>query len=178
MNLSYDFTTDVMVYGKYSSGYKSGGANSRSLSYSPFDPESVRMFEAGAKTQFWDNRARLNVAAYAGQYRNIQLDFSALYQQIDPAKACHCLTVHCLNLDLIADIDLNGQGLTAERLDLRGYAVNRARQLIGGLRGLGGDDDIATRPRQAKRDGSADAAARSRDDGYPTLQYRHIGSSL
>lgn len=85
VNLSYDFTKDVMLYGKWSTGYKSGGANSRSLFYTAFNPETVSMFEVGAKTQFLDNRARLNVAAYAGTYKDIQLDFSAQYQQIDPA---------------------------------------------------------------------------------------------
>ena len=84
INLSYDVGPDVMVYGKWSSGYKSGGANSRSLTYAPFNPESVTMFEAGAKTQFWDNRARLNLAVYTGSYKDIQLDFSAQYQQINP----------------------------------------------------------------------------------------------
>jgi len=84
INLAYDLNKDMMVYGKWSSGYKSGGANSRSLYYSAFNPEVVTMFEIGAKTEFFDNRARLNVAAYTGTYKDIQLDFSAVYQQIDP----------------------------------------------------------------------------------------------
>jgi iron complex outermembrane receptor protein len=84
INVAYDVSDDMMVYGKWSSGYKSGGANSRSLFYSAFNPEVVTMFEVGAKTEFFDNRARLNVAAYTGTYKDIQLDFSAQYQQIDP----------------------------------------------------------------------------------------------
>jgi len=47
-------------------GYRSGGANSRSLFYAPFNPETVEVYEIGAKTEFLDNRARLNVAAYTG----------------------------------------------------------------------------------------------------------------
>jgi len=58
-----------MVYGRWSSGYKSGGANSRSLFYSPFNPEVVTMFEVGGQTKLFDNRARLNVAAYTGTYK-------------------------------------------------------------------------------------------------------------
>ena len=84
VNLSYDVNRDVMLYGKWSTGYKSGGANSRSLFYTAFSPETVSMFEAGAKTQFFDNRARLNLAVYTGTYKDIQLDFSAQYQQTDP----------------------------------------------------------------------------------------------
>lgn len=82
VNLSIEPTDDVMIYGKWSRGYRSGGANSRSLAYRTFDPETVSVFEIGAKTQFWDNRARFNIAAYAGTYKNIQLDFSGLYEDV------------------------------------------------------------------------------------------------
>jgi iron complex outermembrane recepter protein len=80
VNLSVDATRDIHLYGKWSTGYKSGGANSRSLSYASFNPETVSMFEVGAKTEFWDHKARLNVAGYVGTYKNIQLDFSGQYE--------------------------------------------------------------------------------------------------
>ena len=80
VNLSIDLTKDVHVYGKWSTGYKSGGANSRSQEYDPFNPESVSIFEIGAKTEFFDNHARFNIAAYAGTYKNIQVDFSRPYE--------------------------------------------------------------------------------------------------
>jgi len=82
VNLSIDASEDVLLYGKWSSGYRSGGANSRSLSYKTFDPETVSMFEVGAKTEFLDNRARFNIAAYTGTYKDIQLDFSGLYEDV------------------------------------------------------------------------------------------------
>ena len=82
VNLAADLTRDVHVYGKWSTGYRSGGANSRSLSYAAFNPETVSMFEIGAKTEFWDHRARFNVAGYVGTYKNIQLDFSGLYEDV------------------------------------------------------------------------------------------------
>ena len=80
VNLSIDASRDVHLYGKWSTGYKSGGANSRSLSYAPFNPETVSMFEIGAKTEFLDHKVRLNVAGYVGTYKNIQLDFSGQYE--------------------------------------------------------------------------------------------------
>jgi len=82
VNLSVDLTDGIMAYGKWSTGYRSGGASSRSLSYRKFNPESVSMFEIGAKTEFWDRKARLNVAGYYGDYKDIQLDFSGLYEDI------------------------------------------------------------------------------------------------
>jgi iron complex outermembrane receptor protein len=82
VNLSVDASDDIHLYGKWSTGYRSGGANSRSLSYAAFDPETVSMFEIGAKTEFLDGRARLNVAAYKGNYKSIQLDFFGLYEDV------------------------------------------------------------------------------------------------
>lgn len=82
VNLSIDLADDVHIYGKWSTGYRSGGANSRSLNFGAFDPESVSMFEAGLKSEFFDRRVRLNVAGYYGDYKDIQLDFSGLYQDI------------------------------------------------------------------------------------------------
>ena len=82
VNLAFDLSPDVHVYGKWSTGYRSGGANSRSLNYASFAPETVSMFEIGAKTEFWNHRARFNIAAYAGNYKDIQLDFSGLYEDV------------------------------------------------------------------------------------------------
>jgi len=81
--LAFDATENLNLYGKYSSGYRSGGANSRSLRYASFKPETVSVFEIGAKMEFFDRRARLNVAAYTGSYKDIQLDFFANYLQRD-----------------------------------------------------------------------------------------------
>ncbi len=83
VNIAVDVTRDVHLYGKWSTGYRSGGANSRSLSYAPFNPESVSMFEAGIKSEFFNRRARLNIAAYTGSYKNPQIDFSAVYLTYD-----------------------------------------------------------------------------------------------
>jgi iron complex outermembrane recepter protein len=93
VNLSFDATQDILFYAKYSTGYKSGGANSRSLFYTPFNPETVEMMEIGAKTEFWDGRARLNLAAYSGSYNDIQLDFSAQYIQTDPVTGLTLTTL-------------------------------------------------------------------------------------
>lgn len=83
INIAVDVTPDIMIYGKWSIGYKSGGANSRSLSYKAFNPEEIEMFELGAKSEFFDHRLRLNVAAYTGDYKDFQVDFSAPYYSYD-----------------------------------------------------------------------------------------------
>jgi len=83
VTLAIDVTPDVQTYFKWSTGYKSGGANSRSLSYKAFNPEEVSMFELGAKTEFLDRRARFNIAVYSGEYTDVQMDFSAPYYSFD-----------------------------------------------------------------------------------------------
>jgi iron complex outermembrane receptor protein len=82
VNLAVDASDDIHLYAKWSTGYKSGGASSRSLSYRGFNPENVSMFEIGTKTEFWDHKARLNIAAYTGTYKGIQLDFAGLYEDV------------------------------------------------------------------------------------------------
>jgi iron complex outermembrane receptor protein len=79
VNAAIDLTSTAQAYGKWSTGYKSGGANSRSLNYQAFNPESVSVFEAGLKSEFFDHHARYNVAAYTGIYKNQQVDFTVPY---------------------------------------------------------------------------------------------------
>jgi iron complex outermembrane receptor protein len=81
--LDFSITDDVMLYGSATSGYKSGGFNSapdRTLAEgveqnpAPFDEEEVAAYEIGIKSQFWDGRAQLNVAAFFNDYTNFQLE--------------------------------------------------------------------------------------------------------
>jgi iron complex outermembrane receptor protein len=61
-------TDDSTVYGKISSGYVAGGI----LSGIPYKPETLVAYELGAKTQMFDNRLRLNVAAFYSDYKDLQ----------------------------------------------------------------------------------------------------------
>ena len=64
VTLAADLAPHVNVYAKWSTGYKAGGANSRSLTYRAFGPESVSSFEIGSKMDMLDQHVRLNLAAY------------------------------------------------------------------------------------------------------------------
>nr|WP_295105731.1 TonB-dependent receptor [uncultured Caulobacter sp.] len=78
VSVAYDVTNDINLYGRWATGYKAGGANSRSLTYRAYNPEKVEMFEVGAKTEFWNRRGRLNVAAFTGDIKDAQVDFNVL----------------------------------------------------------------------------------------------------
>jgi iron complex outermembrane receptor protein len=70
-----DATSDIHLYAKYSTGYRSGGANDRSATFRSFGPETVTSYEVGGKMDFLDHLARLNLAAYYMRRKGTQTDF-------------------------------------------------------------------------------------------------------
>jgi len=69
--LEYDLNAKTLLYGTVSTGYKAGGpANSPFAK--PFQPETVRNFEIGAKTSPMDN-LKLRTAAFYMKYRDYQV---------------------------------------------------------------------------------------------------------
>lgn len=75
VTLAYDATQDIHLYATFSTGYRAGGANDRSQTFAPFGAEEVNSYEIGAKTTWFDNRVRLNVAAYQMERTGTQTDF-------------------------------------------------------------------------------------------------------
>ena len=73
--LAYDFSPTVNLYAKYATGYRAGGANDRSQTFTPFASEEVNSYEVGAKADFFSRRLRVNLAAYAMDRDNTQIDF-------------------------------------------------------------------------------------------------------
>lgn len=74
--LEFQPSKDALFYGSWSRGFKSGGFNSRPVVAADivdFGPEYVDTFEIGAKTDWWDNRFRFNIAAYFSKYSDRQL---------------------------------------------------------------------------------------------------------
>ena len=85
--VEFDLNDDTMVYASYTRGFKPGGSN---LTYGrediiapivvlpTFKDETVEAWELGIKTDFANNRVRLNAAAFYYDYKNLQ------YQATDP----------------------------------------------------------------------------------------------
>ena len=77
--INYKLTDDVFTYFTFSQGFKSGGFNMRAdisadpEGNQPFDPEIVDTYEAGFKTEFLDNRIRMNGAVFYNDYTDIQV---------------------------------------------------------------------------------------------------------
>ena len=75
VNLSYDAADGVSLYAKYATGFRAGGANARSATFTAFDAEAVKAYEVGAKMDLLDRRLRVNLAAYLMDRKNTQIDF-------------------------------------------------------------------------------------------------------
>ena len=76
--IAYDFSNAVHGYVKYATGYRAGGASSRTSDYRAFNPEDVKSYEVGLKADFWDRRARINLAAYTMNRKGSQVDLSTI----------------------------------------------------------------------------------------------------
>jgi iron complex outermembrane recepter protein len=76
--LNHKFSEDVMGYASYSTGHKgqtydlTTGFNLNRQLAGPVRPETSRSWEAGFRSQFYDNRVTLNVTAFHTAYKNFQ----------------------------------------------------------------------------------------------------------
>jgi iron complex outermembrane receptor protein len=67
---------DVLTYASVAKGFRSGGFNARATSATgiqSFDPETVVSYEVGLKSQLFEDRLRVNAAAFYSDYEDIQL---------------------------------------------------------------------------------------------------------
>ncbi|MEM8659460.1 MAG: TonB-dependent receptor [Pseudomonadota bacterium] len=79
---SYDATDDMLLYAQAATGFRPGGVNPRANpdpnvdSPNFFDSDSVTSFEVGMKSQWWDGRAVVNLAAYYSELDDAQFQDS------------------------------------------------------------------------------------------------------
>ncbi|QIB64978.1 TonB-dependent receptor [Kineobactrum salinum] len=81
--LNYQITNDVMVYGSFSRGYKSGGIIQVATDpvAAAFKPEFVDTLEVGFKSQLWDV-LQLNAAIYTSDYTDLQTSAEGAFGQL------------------------------------------------------------------------------------------------
>ena len=82
LNVRYQVASDVLAYASYAKSFKTVGINQNGLpldaanqpitSAGTVKPESVNHFELGVKTQFFDRRATLNLAAFLTDIKDYQ----------------------------------------------------------------------------------------------------------
>jgi iron complex outermembrane receptor protein len=129
--VDYALNDDTLLYANYARGFKSGGFSRQPIdpnggNYLPgqFDEEENNAYEIGAKMEFWDNRARLNMALFFMDYTDFQLETNdGLSIQIQNAADMES-----------KGIELDGTFLLTENLDVRvAYAYLDAEYKSGSL---------------------------------------------
>src|ERR1700712_1473736 len=114
--IAFDATDNLHLYAKYATGYRAGGASSRTSNYQPFNPEDIKSYEVGFKSDFFDHKARLNVAGYIMDRKNSQIDISSI-QFVGSSSFNNLVTINAPGNTKIrgveADLTVNPvQGLT------------------------------------------------------------------
>lgn len=123
--LTYHFDDARMIYARYARGTKSGGFNLEPLPNPlppdrSFDKETLDNWELGAKTQWWDNRFRLNLTGFFQQYHGLQ---RADLIPIEIAPGVFGATRVIRNA---AEVEAKGVELTAELVPVDGLTLSAA----------------------------------------------------
>lgn len=120
---AFDISQDLNVYARYSTGYRAGGASSRSLTYDAFDAEEVTSYEIGAKAYVGDDIS-LNAAVFSMDRENSQIDFTRV--TVNPITNSSRNTVETVNAPGTTEIwgvELDGNWQVNENLSFSaGYA--------------------------------------------------------
>jgi iron complex outermembrane recepter protein len=108
-------TDDVMIYGSWSKGYKTGGWTTRYSTpqtfVSSFDPEKATTYELGFKSTLLDRRLQVNAAVFKTDYSAIQLNY-----QVGGSPT----------IDNVGDADIKGAELEITAQPARGLTLNMA----------------------------------------------------
>ena len=121
--MAWDAAEGINFYAKYSTGYRAGGASSRSISFATFGPESVTAYEVGFKTEFFDRKVRFNVAGYVMDRKDSQFDFDFYLVQTNGTIRHTLETVNAAGLTRIRGLEAD---LTVRPTDNLSFGVSYA----------------------------------------------------
>jgi iron complex outermembrane receptor protein len=117
VTLAYDVSPDMHVYAKYATGYRSGGASSRSLTFRSFGPEENKSYEIGAKMEFFQ-KLRLNMAAYTMDRTGSQIDFSLVTPQPNGTNRNTVETINAPGVTKIKGVEIEATAQLTEQLQV------------------------------------------------------------
>jgi iron complex outermembrane recepter protein len=90
VSINYNFSNDVMLYTSYATGFTAGGFNGRPFSQAdvfPYDPEDVKSYEVGFKSELFGRTVRLNGAVYYMKWNDRQITLGCIGQPNCPHPA-------------------------------------------------------------------------------------------
>jgi iron complex outermembrane receptor protein len=94
-NAQYQWNESLMTYFQYATGFKGGGVSPRPFSAAqavPFNPEQVKSYEVGVKSDLFNRLLRINASAFLSKYADLQLGLSTCPVQYAPVSPCAIIT--------------------------------------------------------------------------------------
>lgn len=116
--LQYQFDDDIMAFGGWSRGFRSGGFNGRAASVNavgPYDSETVDNFEAGLRMELFDRKLRFNPTVFYTRYNDKQEEVSSA----SAAGLPETLVENAATAN-IWGIELETQAVISDEFSLRG----------------------------------------------------------
>lgn len=112
--VAFDWNDDINTYVRWGTAYRAGGAQSRSVTFRPFNEEEVESWEVGFKADLFDRRARVNIAAFRTRYRDRQVEF------VNPANPSNLETLNADSTTKIHGVEVDVTVVPARGLTLSG----------------------------------------------------------
>jgi len=116
----YSWTDDFMTYVQYSTGFKGGGVNPRPFFPAqalPHESETLKAYEGGFKSTFFDRAIRFNGAVFLNKYDDILVTVSSCPLPGLPASPC-ALPLNAGKADVKGfELELNAEPIDGLLLD-------------------------------------------------------------
>lgn len=108
--LEYEPNDDILIYGSFAEGFRSGGFNQAARSFDDFvfDEEKVQNFEAGIKSEWLENKLRLNANYFRTRIKDQQ------FTLVDPLRPISRLIGN--NDARFSGVEIEGQYLLTDHL--------------------------------------------------------------
>lgn len=113
LGVEYQHSNDMMLYGSYTNGFKSGGFDMRANqavnpdANKPYTEETVDTYELGMKSEWLNQRLRLNAAVFMSKYDDMQV---TVQRSVELSPGNITVASQVLNA---ANADINGAELEA-----------------------------------------------------------------
>jgi len=117
--LDHHFTQEIMVYGGFSRGFKSGNFNLITPTAAPFKPEVVDSIEVGVKTEMLDRHLKLNASLFHYKYDDIQVSVN---------NGTSVLTTNAAAAT-VKGVDIDGRAVFNEHFDV-GFGAEYLNAII------------------------------------------------
>jgi iron complex outermembrane receptor protein len=140
-SLNYAWTPDIHSYLRFTTAFKSGAYNSSEPDAPVLDPEKIKAFELGTKSDLLNHTVRLNAAAFYYDYKDLQVGQinntgSIIYENAATAKIYGLETLAAVQPVENLQFQAGGTWLHARYTEFpAGVALTTYPGVVGGVPG-------------------------------------------